>query len=357
MIRVLLIALIGIFSSCNQHTNTVQSAEPAPPAPVAMPKDSFKVGEVIPIVPLHMDAGQTFALYLPKGYTDSSKLSAIIFFDPHGDGTVPLNLYHNLADEYHYILIGSNSSKNGMPLDQTKAVAYDLFTEAKTRLSISPGKIAFAGFSGGAKVAILSAALNPEVANVIYCGAKVDVTPTHPISLLGFAGLKDMNYTDLVMFERGLHSLPGINQHYLVEWKGKHEFPTADVFKDAFVFLNTGTVENYAKKQVTITQEKFKEEQDKKNEYLHDFQDKNLDWWKKEIASLNAKKQSDIMCERLLGFLSLACYSIGGNQLAENKLDVAERILAIYKMADPGNKDCDSMQTVLNQRKSAGPLH
>ena len=351
-----MIALIGIFSSCNQHANSVQSTEQPAGAPTVMPKDNFKPGEVIAMVPLRTDAGQTFALYLPKGYTDSSKLPAIIFFDPHGDGTVPLNLYHDLADQYHYILIGSNSSKNGMPLDQLRAIAYNLFSEAKTRLSIDPSKIALAGFSGGAKVALLSAASNPEVANVIYCGAKVDITPTHPISLLGFAGLRDMNYSDLVLFEQGLHAIPGIKQHYLIEWQGKHEFPSAVAFKDAFIFLNTGTVENYDKKGVTITQEKFKAEQDKKNEYLHDFQDKNLDWWKKEIASLNAKKKTDITSERLLGFLSLACYSIGGSQLAEDKLDVAEKILSIYKLADPTNTDCDSMMTILNQKKAAGPL-
>ena len=57
------------------------------------------------------------------------------------------------------------------------------------------------------------------------------------------------------------------------------------------------------------------------------------------------------MDERLLAFLSLACYSIGGGQLEQNKLDVAEKILAIYKLADPENKDCDSMMTVLSQKK------
>ena len=355
MIRVLLIALIGILSSCSENVKTVQNAEPVVSTQQVQPKDNFKAGEVIPLVTLHMDAGESFALYLPKGYTDSSKLPAIIFFDPHGDGTVPLNLYHELADQYHYILIGSNTSKNGVPLDQTRAIAYNLFTESKNRLSINSSKITLCGFSGGAKVALLSGETNAEVSNIIYAGAKVDITPNHPISILGFAGLKDMNYTDLVLFERGLQN-PAI-KHYLIEWKGKHEFPTADVFKDAFIFLNTGSVENYDKKQVTITPERLKAEQDKKNEYIQSFQAKDITWWKKEIETLNAKKKTDISNERLLGFLSLACYSIGGSQLNEDKLDVAEKILTIYKLADPENKDCDSMMVVLNKKKSAGPLH
>ena len=349
MIRFLLIALTSLLTSCSEHNTATEAATPVATAPVVYAKDNFKTGEVIPVVPLHIDAGQTFALYLPKGYTDTSHLPVIIFFDPHGDGTVPLNLYHELADKYHYILIGSNTSRNGMPLEQTQAVAYNLFNEAKARLSANPPAITYCGFSGGAKVALLSAASNPAIAKVIYCGAKVDIDPNHPLSLLGFAGQRDMNYADLVIFEQELHRLPV--KHYLVEWKGKHEFPTADVFNDAFIFLNTGTVDSYDKKRVSITDEQLKGEQAKKNEYLKAFQNEDLAWWKKEIATLNAKKKADMTDERLLGFISLACYSIGGGQLAQNNLDVAEKILSIYKLADPENKDCDSMITVLNQKK------
>lgn len=349
MIRILVIALLGILASCNQHGSSAPAPETMNIAPSPPPKDNFKTGEIIPLVQLHPDPGQSFALYLPKGYTDSSKLPAIIFFDPHGDGSYPLNLYHELADKYHYVLLGSNTSRNGMPLEQTQAVANNLYSEAKSRLSIDPDKISYCGFSGGAKVALLSAQSNPAIANVIYCGAKVDIQPNHPLALLGFAGLRDMNYTDLVIFEQGLRNMQV--KHYLVEWKGKHEFPTADVFNDAFIFLNTGNVPDYDKKKISITDAQLVREQDKKNEYIKAFQGKDLDWWKKEIADLNAHKKTDITDERLLGFLSLAGYSIGGSQLAENKLDMAEKILTIYKLADPENKDCDSMIVVLNQKK------
>ena len=349
MNRILCLALLGFLVSCNQQASTASNTETQAAAQAAPPKDNFKTGEIIASVPVRMDIRQSFALYLPKGYTDTSNLPAIIFFDPHADGSLPLNLYRDLADKYHYVLIGSNTSKNGIPLQELQAIAYNLFNEAKTRLSVNPSKITYCGHSGGAKVALLSGASNPAIANVIYCGAKVDITPNHPLTVIGFAGLRDMNYTDLVMFDQALQSTP--IKHYLIEWKGKHEFPTADVFNDAFVFLNTGKIDNYENKKVTITDAQLKREQDKKNEYIRGFNDRDLAWWKKEIATLNANKKKDIMDERLLGFLSLAGYSIGGGQLEENKLDMAEKILAIYKMADPENKDCDSMINVLNQKK------
>ena len=198
-------------------------------------------------------------------------------------------------------------------------------------------------------MAMLAAAANADISNVIYCGAKVDANVTHTLSYLGFAGLKDMNYTDLVEFEQGMKNSP--NKHYLIEWKGKHEFPTADVFNDAFIFLNTGTVENYEKKQVTITPDKVAEEQAAKQKYMGQFQSQDISWWKKEIERLNLRKDNNMMDARLLGFLSLACYYLANDALKKNDLTSAGKILTIYKMADPDNKDCDAMFMVYNQRK------
>src|SRR5487761_2262382 len=74
--------------------------------------DTFETGKVIPHVVCKADAGQSYALYIPaKG--NHELLPVIYFFDPHGDGSLPLNKYKALADEYNFILIGSNNSKNG----------------------------------------------------------------------------------------------------------------------------------------------------------------------------------------------------------------------------------------------------
>ncbi len=314
------------------------------------PKDNFKTGEVIPSVNLRGDSSQKFALYLPKTYSETSKLPVIIFFDPHAEGTIPLNLYYKLAEQDQVILIASNTSKNGLDFASTNGLATNLINEAQTRFSVDKSKITLCGFSGGAKVALACGATNPDVSNVIYCGAAIQFNPSHAVNLLGFAGKKDMNYTDVVSFEWSLKNAPF--KHFLIEWKGKHEFPTADVFKDAFTFLKTGEVENYTNKKVTITQQKVEEEQTIKQKYIDAFQTKDLNWWKAEINSLNTKKKNDLMFERLLGFISLACYSISNNSLEQNNLAVAEKILTIYKLADPTNEACAAFTLELEKRKS-----
>lgn len=348
--KYLLFPLI-LLSACSSgpHFPSPESQETTANTATIPAVDAFKTDTIIPDVRLRSDASESFALFLPAGYSDTTRFPVIIFFDPHGDGTVPLKLYKDLANEFHYVLIGSNSSKNGMNFDETNTVANNLIHETRTRFSINENKITLCGFSGGAKVALLTGESNPKIRTIIYCGAAVPVKPDHHITLLGFAGTKDMNYTDVVLFERTLADTS--ISHFIVQWGGKHEFPTPDVFRDAFTFLTTGTIKDYDKKQPTITSEKMREEQNIKQQYITALQQQDLNWWKNEIASLNEKKKSDMMYERLLGFISLACYSISNNALQQNNLPVAEKILAIYAMADPTNEDCKKFTAELKQKE------
>src|SRR5450631_502653 len=92
--------------SCGNHTKqkvtqTIDTIAKQQVQPV-YEKDNFKKGEVIPSVNLRGDTSQKFALYLPKNYSEATKFPVIIFFDPHGEGTVPLNLYYKLAEQFQF---------------------------------------------------------------------------------------------------------------------------------------------------------------------------------------------------------------------------------------------------------------
>ncbi|MEP7128613.1 MAG: hypothetical protein ABI729_07085, partial [Chitinophagales bacterium] len=82
-------------------------------------------------------------------------------------------------------------------------------------------------------------------------------------------------------------------------------------------------------------------EQTLKQEYYKAFQQKDLTWWKQEITRMNsiADPVSKPMYQRLLGFISLACYSISGNAIQQNQWETAKKILAVYRLADPENAD------------------
>src|SRR5262245_2339531 len=72
-------------------------------------------GRVVPDVKCAKDTSQSYALYLPSGYTPSRAWPVILGFDPGGRGTTPVERYQAAAEQYGYIVAGSNNSRNGAP--------------------------------------------------------------------------------------------------------------------------------------------------------------------------------------------------------------------------------------------------
>ncbi|MGB3076918.1 MAG: hypothetical protein WBB36_16450, partial [Chitinophagales bacterium] len=370
-------------------------------ASAVFPKEIFPVDSVIRSLTCANDPTQSLALYLPPSYSSEVKLPVIVFFDPHGDGSLPVSKYHSLAKQFNYILIGSNNAKNGLTLSQTNTIIATLLNDSKYRISIDEQRISLAGFSGGAKVALSYASDQNEISNVIYAGAAVALQHPNPgLVLLGFAGVNDMNYTDLLTFDQSLaaHNLT----HYLIEWNGKHEWPDAATFQHAFYWITFNSMrshlqepdkeiikeykhqhekamqistapiakamllnealnflhgisstELYSQQLTTIgknktyqeeiigKQQAVQKEQALKQEYYSAFSQKDLKWWNQEIARMNSISDpvSKPMYQRLLGFISLACYSISGNAIHQNQWETAKKILAVYRLADPENAD------------------
>jgi pimeloyl-ACP methyl ester carboxylesterase len=346
-IQLIAINLLVLLTACSGNNNTDNQETTPQSAPVIsttpIVKDSFEIGKVLPTITCKANPTESFALYVPTSYsTTTTALPVILFFDPHGDGNIPVEKYAQLAEKSNYILIGSNNSKNGIPFQQSLVVANNLLSDVLQRLKIDVSQITFCGFSGGAKVAMLAAAENNQVSRVVYCGA---VQPwqslNHPLSLLGFAGLRDMNYSDLASFQlsQTIAQLP----HYMIEWSGKHEWPDVKTF--AYAMLpNWANIP--ANELIKIDDQKLavlNKEQTQKQELITAFNTQDINWWKQKISSLNTTKKTDLVNERLLGFISLACYSMGNQTLGQNNLPAAKKVLTIYQLAEPGNKDCEAM--------------
>ena len=175
----------------------------------------------------------SYCYYIPGDFKGEEKFPVIIFLDPHGNGNFPVEKYKRLEEKFHFILIGSNESKNGMVIEQGMKVAGDLLTEAITTLPGALHQITLAGFSGGAKVALVSACKLPGINSAIYCGAaippdRINVT----VPTMGIAGNHDMNYTEVRNFN---FSIDGKKMpKAIIEWNGKHEWPDTTTFEHAF---------------------------------------------------------------------------------------------------------------------------
>jgi len=117
---ILFLCGIGLFYSCGSSEKKVSAnteekhTEETAVLPSRPPRADFPTGKIIPVVKIKADSSQSYALYLPADYKKESDMPALFLFEPHAKGTVPLSKYKALADRFHFIMMCSNTSQNGM---------------------------------------------------------------------------------------------------------------------------------------------------------------------------------------------------------------------------------------------------
>ncbi|MFM2225079.1 MAG: hypothetical protein RJA07_1281 [Bacteroidota bacterium] len=302
--------------------------------------DRLPTGKVIAAVAIHNNTAHSYAIYLPKKAAANNRYNVLIFFDPHANAQPTIAQYRQLAERYSCILIASSNSQNGMDMNDTKAIAEELVDEAIDFYGADEDKIILCGFSGGAKVAINAAMELSNISRVVYCGATLPFQScNHRLSLLGFAGKKDMNYSDVV--SAGMMKTNNNVNNYCVEWDGKHEWPDSATFEQAFYFMNNDFLKLRLIKIDDAKMKMLETEQTMHQQYIADLQTKDESYWQAEINKLNTAKDETGLNKRLLGFISLMCYSVSNQMLHQGNILAAHKILNIYKLADPTNADCD----------------
>lgn len=227
---------------------TAFGGKPVPAAPEA--------GKITTRVACQADASQTYAVYIPlKG--NKGALPVIYFFDPYGEGALPLAKYRLLAEEYGFILVGSNNSKNGNNWQATQNIWQHLFDDTQQRLKINSNRMYTCGFSGGAKVAGYVALNHPGIKGVIAGGAGLpDGTPAgnFAFSFTGIAGDGDMNMADLADFCSQLDNTT--TKHRMLGFDGKHEWAPLPTMAIAFAGLQLEAMQQglVAKNDAAISQ-------------------------------------------------------------------------------------------------------
>ncbi|MHA4809775.1 alpha/beta hydrolase family protein [Flavitalea flava] len=220
-----MLVLVFYVSSAMGRISQVQSPE------------QIKAGKITDTVTCKADPTQSYALYIPAKIT-KEPLPVIYFFDPHANGAIPLTKYKSLADEYGFIFIGSNNSKNGNDWATSEIIWRRMFDDTKNRWPINPGRIYTCGFSGGAKVAGYIALQHPDVKGVIANGAGLPdgTTPADfHFSFTAIAGEGDLNLTDLVAISKALDKTR--TRHHLILFDGKHEWAPLNTMNTAIAGL------------------------------------------------------------------------------------------------------------------------
>jgi hypothetical protein len=410
------IAIGCIVMSCG-NSDKPAAAEPQPAAaPASIARLDIARDSVVTLT-IPSDVSQSYSVYFPSKAKGPEGTPILICFDPHGDGRLPIDKYKKWADKFGIAIAGSNTSRNGLSAAEGQQIAANMIADISSRLGFDKKNAAICGFSGGAKVAINAIGSDGTIPNLIYAGAVTQLNSSHPLNILGFAGNQDMNYTDLLAFNESI--LPSYPNSALIEFNGKHEWPDVPTFENAFywlsfqiardtkhtdsalvkaflksmdqsmsdaekrgdwgwiasyeefhtacTFLNGLTdISAYQKKMESISAtDPYKKALARKNETLQReanekrtlqmaFQDQGADWWTKVINGYKAS--SNPSDKRLLGFVSLAGYSYSNQMLQQQNLDGAERMLAIYELADPTNTDQLYFHAILYAEKNNAAL-
>jgi len=191
-------------------------------------------GTIVDSVACTDDAAQTYALYLPSGYTRERAWSVLIAFHPAARGRAMVEKYRAAAEQYGYIVAGSNTSRNG-PMNVSDAAVRAMSADLGKRFAIDAERVYLTGMSGGARVALQVALQNKNVAGVIASSAGYpDANRRSSVSfaVFGTAGTDDFNYIEMRMLDRKLTS-----PHRLVIFDGGHTLPPDEVALDAIEWM------------------------------------------------------------------------------------------------------------------------
>src|SRR5437763_491671 len=123
------------------------------------------------------------------------KWSVLVAFHPAARGRAMVEKYAAAAEQYGYIVAGSNNSRNG-PWSASVAAVQAVPADLGRRFSIDPRRVYLTGMSGGARVALQVALAKNDIAGVIASSAGYpDSRPRGrvPFALFSTAGTEDFN--------------------------------------------------------------------------------------------------------------------------------------------------------------------
>ncbi len=347
---------------------------------------------------VHTDS---FDYYVPRAYAGENHYPMIVFCDPHGHGSIPLEMYKGLADSFEYILVGSNFAQNGVDIVECEKHIERIVLQMQSKYLIDEENITICGFSGGSYIAYHMAHFTNLFKNIIITG-----TPIRPIpkenypNIFCIAGKADMNYSDLIDLDNQLQKVNYPGKYFTMEYPGKHEWPDATTFSNACMFIysmqcynckigpmerifleqyskktypnlydkamdykkiiflldSTGAIEEYKKNYALMCRNpeytkidflnkmNWQKEKAKKQAYLDQFKVAyDSFYWIKEVHDLRDTANKTIdersMNQRLLGYLSLLGYSYTNRLLNGNLIANTPLLLNFYRIVDPKNPD------------------
>lgn len=201
----------------------VAAAPPAPPLPR---------GQVIEKIVCAGQPGQSYALYLPSGYTPGRAWPILYVMDPRARGKLAADRFRPGAEKYGYLVASSSNSMSDGPMETNITAMRAMWTDTHGRLAIDDRRIYAAGFSGTVRsCCTLARAVPGTIAGIVGAGAGF---PFHepprkgdPFVFFGTVGDKDFNYYEMMDLEPRLQEAGIV--HRVEIFDGIHQWPPEEL--------------------------------------------------------------------------------------------------------------------------------
>ncbi len=201
---------------------------PGPSAGADGPAAGFSRGQVVDGVVCTQAPEESYALYLPSGYTPDRAWPILYILDPRSRGAFAAGKFRAGAEKHGYILASSNSSRSDGPMEPNLKAMRAMWTDTHVRFAIDDRRVYAAGYSGTVRsCCTLARAVPGSIAGIIgaAAGFPFDRPPQQgdPFVFFGTVGDKDFNYFEMMDLEPQLAAarIP----HHLEIFDGIHQWP------------------------------------------------------------------------------------------------------------------------------------
>jgi len=200
----------------------------APAFAAEAPAPNFPLGQVVEKVACPADPTETYALYLPSGYTPDRAWPILYAMDPRSRGTHVAERFRAAAEKHGYIIASSNNTLSDTTIDPNVKALQAMWTDTHARFRIDDRRVYLAGFSGTVRSACtLARGVPGSIAGIIGAGAGFPYPAPpkkgDPFVFFGTVGDKDFNWYEVMDLEPSLQAA-GI-AHRIEVFDGVHQWP------------------------------------------------------------------------------------------------------------------------------------
>ena len=196
---------------------------------------SLRKGTVTDNLLVNDSLSETFAIYLPRNYSNEKSWPVFFVFDPEGRGKSVAQLFRQPGEEQGYVIVASNKINSKDSLLNNLKAGTRLMSRVFNLFSVDKNRIYTAGLAEGAEVSSAIPAVYNNIQGVLAVGdIWLNADPLkkdEKFSILGLVGARDFRLYKMKESIRFLGKKG--NNASLYKFDGTHQWPDSNIISNA----------------------------------------------------------------------------------------------------------------------------